>query len=209
MISAVDPNPSGMTDIHDIKPALVFEAHWPWWGWLAVAAAMVAVAALLWWWRTKRRNIQRQAPSTPAVPPDVEAFQSLDRLAAGGSGDPKQFYFHLSAILRHYVERRFEFPAAEMTTEELLPRMRQMALSQDLARELTSFCHNSDPIKFADAAADPTGMGGDLAFVRKFVEDTTRADGADEAQHNPEPEAATMAAHPSRHLPPSKEIANP
>ena len=48
----------------------------------------------------------------------AEALQMLDALAAEGRLDPKQFYFRLSAVIRRYIERRFDFPAAEMTTEE-------------------------------------------------------------------------------------------
>lgn len=163
-----------MTDIHDIKPALAFGAHWPWWLWLLIVLALVSVCALIWWFR-RRSSANQGIAAPPAWPPEVEAFQQLDALAADGQGDPKRFYFSLSAVLRYYVERRFGFPAAEMTTEELLPRIQHLPMADALAKAFKRFCLSSDPIKFADAPADPARMGQDITFARQFVEETTAA----------------------------------
>ena len=106
--------------------------------------------------------------------PEVEAYALLDDLAAGDHGDLKRFYFRLSAILRHYMERRYGIPAAEMTTEELLPAVGRLDLSLDLTGQVKSFCLRSDPIKFAGAVADAGRVAHELAFVRDFVRQTTQ-----------------------------------
>jgi hypothetical protein len=172
MTPATDITPPPMTDIHDIKPLLVIGSQWPWWVWLIGALLLLSAAAWIVW-RRRRLVAKDQPPSEPLLPPDTMAFRELDLLAATGRSDPKQFYFSLSAILRQYAERRFGFPAAEMTTEEFLDDIRKMALSDALRLSLAQFCRNSDPIKFADAKPDATGMSRDLAFVRQFVQQTT------------------------------------
>ncbi len=194
MTPATDITPETMTDIHDIKPLLVIGSQWPWWIWLI--GALLVLSAVAWIvWRRRRRVGRHPLPSEPPLPPDAAAFRELDLLAATGSGDPKQFYFSLSAILRQYAERRFGFPAAEMTTEELLGDIRKMALPDALRLSLTQFCRSSDPIKFADADADATGMGRDLAFVRQFVQQTTAVQ-APEENNNGDPEL--KAADPTQ-----------
>jgi hypothetical protein len=167
-------DPAGMADIHDIKPILKIAADWHWLIW-AVGGLLLLIAAWMIWqhWRQRPRHPET-APAPPS--PDAEAHLQLDRLAAAGTADGKQFYFQLSAILRHYVERRFAFPAAEMTIEELLPRMATLALDADLVRAFERFCRTAEPIKFADIAGDPGGMSHDLAFVRDFVDRTTQID---------------------------------
>jgi len=170
-----------MTDIHDIKPALALGADLHWLIWLAVAVVGVAilVAAAWWLWR-RRRRITEESKAAPLPAPEVEAYTLLDGLAAGDHGDLKRFYFRLSAILRRYIERRYEIPAAEMTTEELLPALGRLDLSLDMAQEVKSFCFRSDPIKFAGAAADVGRVAHELAFVRDFVRQTTQTSiGAD------------------------------
>lgn len=168
-------NTGPMTDIHDIKPALAMGADLNWLIWLAAAMVAVAVLAAVAWWLWRRRKKTAAEPAaTPLPAPEVEAYALLDGLAAEDHGDLKRFYFRLSAILRRYMERRYGIPAAEMTTEELLPAVGRLDLSLDLAGQVKSFCLRSDPIKFAGAVADAGRLAYELAFVRDFVRQTTQ-----------------------------------
>ncbi len=165
-----------MTDIHDIKPILELGSDWQWVIYLAGALAILAGLLVLAWWLWKRRKRPEAVfPAAPPIPPDAEAYTALDTLAADKGLDPKQFYFRLSAVLRRYMERRFDFPAAEMTTEELLPQVDQITLDAALALELKAFCRQTDPIKFAGATARQDRLAQDLAFSRNFVRQTTDA----------------------------------
>lgn len=167
-----------MTDIHDIKPILDLGPDWQWLLYAAGGIALLLGLVALAWWLWKRRRTPGVIPAAePPIAPDAEAYGALDALAAESGPDPKQFYFRLSAVLRRYVERRFDFPAAEMTTEELLPRVDQLPLDPSLAGELKAFCREADPIKFAGADARKERLAQALAFSRDFVRQTTVADG--------------------------------
>jgi hypothetical protein len=106
------------------------------------------------------------------VAPDVLAIDELDALAAENELDGKTFYFRLSAILRNYLEGRYAFAAAEMTTEELLPAVDRLGWPMEMNRATRAFCNATDPIKFADAPAPMDRMASDLAYVRQLVIDT-------------------------------------
>jgi hypothetical protein len=176
-----------MADIHDIKPALDIGLDLRWAYWAIGALVLLALAALFWrhWRKRGRPAVDESAP--PPLPPDAEALQMLDALAAEGNPDPKQFYFRLSAVIRHYIERRFDFPAAEMTTEELLPRVDRLPMAPELSQTLKAFCRAADPVKFADAPADAGRMAQDLAFARDLVRRTSAAEPAPEETHPPSP----------------------
>jgi hypothetical protein len=162
-----------LTDIHDIKPALAIGSDLQWLYWALAIVALAAGAAWAWrLWRKRQKPVAADMAAAP-IPAETEAYQMLDALAADGSPDPKKFYFRLSAILRRYIERRFEFPAAEMTTEELLPNVDRLPLRAELAHRLKAFCRSADPIKFSGATAEQNRMAGDLAFARDFVRLTT------------------------------------
>jgi len=105
----------------------------------------------------------------------------LDALAAETGLPSKQVFFRLSAILRRYVERRYHFPAAEMTTEELLPNVDRLALDRSLATAFKGFCQEADPIKFAGAMANQERAQEHLAFCRDFVCQTREKVKEDEA----------------------------
>lgn len=173
MTSGSDGNATPMTDIHDIKPLLSMGPDLQWLYWVLGALGLAALAVLVWHlWRRRKRP----APSIPAPPPaapHIEAYQALDALEAQAGISGKQYYFRLSAILRRYLERRYGFPAAEMTTEELLPRLDGLPLDADLAPALKAFCRSADPIKFAGADAGRNQMHAHMAMARSVIRRTT------------------------------------
>jgi hypothetical protein len=187
-----DPAAVPMTDIHDIKPLLEIAAAPAGW---RIALAVAALAALLvlgrWLWRRRRREGRHQTAAF-LLSPAAEAYRQLDGLAAEEPADVKLAYFRLSAIIRRYIARRFGVPAAEMTTEELLPALDRLPLAGDLAQALTAFCRAADPIKFAGVSVDRERLPRDLAFARDFVRRTSDGPGAS-GQVQPAP--PTMAAH--------------
>jgi hypothetical protein len=158
-----------MTDIHDIKDPWTFPAPPYWLAW--ILAALVA-AALAWWlirrWKNRTKPPQ---PAAPPLPPDRAAVEALDRLA-GRNLAPKAHYFELSLILRTYIEGRYGIGAVEMTTEEFLPRLRDLGLGPTLEAETRRFALETDPIKYADTGADRPRMVRDLEWVRGFVDRT-------------------------------------
>lgn len=169
-------NDTGITDINDIKPIVDIGGDWQWLLYtLGGIIILMGLLALAWWFWKRRKKAETILPTAPRISPDAEAYEALDALAAENGLSPKQFYFRLSAVLRHYMERRYDFPAAEMTTEELLPKVDQLTMDASLARELKVFCRFADPIKFAGAAARKDRLAQDLAFTRDFVRQTTMA----------------------------------
>lgn len=202
-LPATGGNATAMTDIHDIKPVLALEGQLTWLYWVLAALALVGLLALAWYMWKRRQKPQTAVPAAVVISPDQEAYQALDALAAETGLAPKQFYFRLSAVVRLYTERRFEFPAAEMTTEELLPRVDRLPLAHDLAADLKAFCRIADPIKFADAPAERERMTHDLVFARDFVRQTTaalRSENEDESTAGPDP-SMEMASKELKQLP--------
>jgi Domain of unknown function (DUF4381) len=189
-----------MTDIHDIKPALAMGHDLRWLYWALAALAVLALAALVWRrWRKRARPAAADA-TAPLLPPDTEALQLLDALAADGDLDPKQFYFRLSTIIRRYIERRFAIPAAEMTTEELLPRVDRLPVEPQLLQNLKTFCRAADPIKFAGAPADANRLAHDLAFARDFVHRSSVPAGPASENADEDPPPASEQREPSKLL---------
>ncbi len=158
-----------MTDIHDIKPVLEIGDPWPWLLYLACGAILLLLGLAWWVWARRSKPSEPIDPDLPELAPDEEALTALDALATETGLPPKQFFFRLSAILRRYVERRYSFPAAEMTTEELLPHIDRLSLDHSLASGFRGFCQEADPIKFAGAMTNPERAQQQLAFCRDFV----------------------------------------
>ena len=187
-----------MKDILDIKPLIIPEP-----GLmdrlylLYIIGAALLIIALYFLYRHIRRRGKNITEMKPVilVAPEKPARESLNRLEESfmkAELTPKEFYFRLSFIARAYLKARFKIDAPEMTTEELVPRMKKLSSkpmtkvkenmeapgglyeNKDMIDELRRFFLNIDPIKYAGGLSLPEEMGGDLKRVRAFVEDTTR-----------------------------------
>ncbi|OQY59100.1 MAG: hypothetical protein B6245_08470 [Desulfobacteraceae bacterium 4572_88] len=162
-----------MKDIHDIRPPEKIEVDLRplYYALAGILALLLCVAAFLYL-RKYLKKLRKKEIIT--LSPDEAAFRSLDALGDVESLDGKEFYFELSAILRNYIQGRYEISAPEMTTEELLPRIEKLKLSQELRKSLRDLLQSADPVKFAGCPTVQNKMQRDLNFVHVFVKQTTQ-----------------------------------
>ena len=163
-----------MTDIHDIRGPEQWGAN-PVWVTSGITGLVVLVfiMGLVWAirrWKRKKADITRIIPE---IFPEDTAYALLDEIKSLMQTDAKAYYFKLSEVLRGYLEKRFQIDAMEMTTEELLPRLMDMAIAPELKRDTTAFIRMSDPVKFAGASADMAQMEKHHELIHAFVRETT------------------------------------
>jgi len=65
----------------------------------------------------------------------------------------REYVFGLSLIFRRYLERKFELPAAEQTTEEILASLRKHQILDNTLKDMArNFLEETDPIKYRGIA---------------------------------------------------------
>ena len=144
-----------------------------WWG-LAVAAPIAGL--LFWLWRRRRRGAAVLAPPRPAHEIAYEELRALVARDLPGQGLYKEFYQEVSAILRRYIENRFQLHAPERTTEEFLDELGHTeTLSQPQKELLRSFLVHCDLVKFAEEVPGPAQIQETFDRCKAFIEQT-RAD---------------------------------
>lgn len=140
---------------------------------LGAAVLMVVTAFVLY--RVFRRP-RRNGPALPPRPAHEVAAEQLEQLRQRGlvrEGAFKEYYSALSAIVRSYIERRFEIRAPEMTTEEfLLASARRGRLVGPHRALLTDFLTESDLVKFARHLPTIADSERAWAAARRFVDET-------------------------------------
>lgn len=122
-------------------------------------------------------------------PAHVIALAELDALALQNlpaAGEIKPYYTRLSEIVRAYLERRFQFTALEMTSDEIRAEVAALSLSDEARRVIAGFLDESDLVKFADFRPDETTTDAAMRYARGLVELTRVPDA-------PPPDAAPMA----------------
>ncbi len=160
-----DPaNADSSQDIRDIHgPIAIPGRRSPWWyaGGAAIAVGVLAAAVLY----ARRRK--------PIAPPHERALRALEEAGTMFEGDPRQFSFAVSEIVRQYVEEAFRVRASHRTTEELLADLMldrsPVALYRTALGEFLRYC---DLAKFAGWSLSPADRMAMLVSAETFIRAT-------------------------------------
>jgi hypothetical protein len=132
----------------------------PWWErvpWRWVALGVLLLAALVlfvWWLRRRRRLVRAAAPARAALDPAAEALAALAALRGLQLPEQGRFgehAFHLTRIVRQFLERTQGTPRPGDTTRELVARLGGSALTVAEVAELGALLQAFDLVKFARA----------------------------------------------------------
>ena len=165
------PSEGGVSDIRDIKPLepLPRTVPWLWIGSGGVLALGIFLALL--WHRLRDRGV-----ALPPTPPHEIAFAALDHLRQTNFDDPeavRRYTFHLSEVIRTYVEGRFGINATDLTTDEILARLPEASdLAPPARHMLEGFLVDTDRVKFAGHVASSAEIGAAYESALSFVEAT-------------------------------------
>jgi hypothetical protein len=163
-----------MQDIHDIRPPVLVGMD-P----LFLRVALIALALLLLggaaflvyrYLRRKKSGANSNLLMLPMpLAPLEAALNELGRLDDSMGTHPRQYYFRLTEIIKRFVGRQFNIKAPEMTTQELVPVLRDLGIDRELFADTRDFLLFSDMIKYAGQAPSLSIMNEHLALVRTFV----------------------------------------
>lgn len=135
------------------SPELVTEDAYRW-RWIALAldllfAVVVTTLAVSAYLRGRPRPIVPQPPPRPAWIIALEALDAIARSDLLSRGLTKEYYDAISDVVRRYLGGARGFDAIEMTTEQVLHRMRRTPLPGATPAELEALLRECDLVKFA------------------------------------------------------------
>ena len=117
-----------------------------WWIPVGIVTALVAliVSYSTSQWFGNRFLVRRPRNRTSAQ----IAKRRLNRIATDNRSDVRETYMRVTLVLREYIERRFNIPATQMATEELLDEMRQQRVQPAILQQLTAMLEAADDARF-------------------------------------------------------------
>jgi len=122
----------------------------------------------------RRRKIK--AEEIKIIPPHIIALDGLEKIKGmqlDTEGKIKEYYISISAIIRHYIENRFNLHAPERTTEEFLYDISATnTLSHVYKPLLRDFLKHCDMVKFAKYGPTKTEIDSVYETAKRFVEET-------------------------------------
>ena len=140
---------------------------------------LLALAAAGYWLYRRYRRHARPEVITPIAPPrhaQEVALKSLAALEASGLlelGEIKTYHIRVSDIVRVYAEDRFGIDAMEMTTGEVLARLRAHGGSSAVAADFRQVLDRCDLVKFAKFRPVAATCHDLIPLSRHLVELTT------------------------------------
>lgn len=140
---------------------------------LSIIGVLLILIISFFYFRHKRKK----AVSDTTIPLHEIVKMELEKLKGAGlieAGNFKEYYFRLSEILRHYLEKRFRFPAKERTSEELLKDIQKINdIRESYKFSLKDFLKRSDWVKFAKTNPLKNEIEKDSKLVEDIFNSTT------------------------------------
>ena len=157
---------------------------WEEWRDLLFAALLAVVLYVLCWLAYIRlksnKPFQFKVKIVKKIPPHQKALKVIENLKTTPSNSPeggeKAYYTQLTDAIRVYIEERFGFSAMEMTSAEIIERLRQENDDEKL-QELTSLFETADLVKFAKYTVGMSENDRNLVSAIDFI-NTTKQENA-------------------------------
>ena len=149
------------------------------WEILAYGGIMLLVLAALWY--ALRRSLRQpvvEAPvlvrSTilPAYDMALEKLRALEKEKVWERGEHKAYQSTLTEILREYIERRYQVPALEQVTAEIVRSVAMMGVEPDVMVKLEQMLRIADMAKFATYTPGANEHVLGLRIAYEFLEHT-------------------------------------
>ena len=147
--------------------------------WLSVLDVVLFVVCVLMIIRLKsKKPIVFHVKIIKRVPPHQKALSSIEEIKAHSTTvtpeDAKAYYTNLTDTLRRYMMERFGFNAMEMTSAEIIDRLR-LEEDQQKIDELTMLFETADLVKFAKHSTAVSENDHNLISAIDFI-NTTKQD---------------------------------
>ena len=164
--------------IGPMKVPISFREMLPWI--LAVLAVALLIIGGIWYYnkRRKKEPIFNLKPKVVLLPHEL-ALQEIEKLRVKKlwqAGKVKEYHSELTEILRKYIEDRFQVPALEQTSAEIIDSLKNNVGCQPQALDrLGSLLILADMVKFAKVQPSPVENEKSLSDGIEFVYETTHA----------------------------------
>jgi hypothetical protein len=135
--------------------------------------ASLALIAFLWWWRRRPKELPPPPPPVPSWKLALEAIARARRDLTAGEIDTKLYYDRVSDAVRAHLGDRYDFDGLEMTTDEILGRLRRLPSPSVPVADIEKLLGECDLVKFANLRPDIPEAEDAAKLAESIVRHTT------------------------------------
>ena len=176
IINVLLPNIDTNSKLKDIKGPLDGSIGWSdIWPWLVlILIILLSIFTYKKYFNKKKKTIVvKKNIQTPAHILALNALKKLENKKLIDKKDIKEYYSSISEIIRRYIENRFNFPALELTTYEILNIITAI-IKKEESISLKNILEISDLVKFAKKIPDQNENIKNLNLATDFVKKTKK-----------------------------------
>ncbi len=136
----------------------------------AAGVMLLLLLGIAGWLLLKKMKTGKLPVSAPLPPPEIELEMRLRELRGKNlpqRGEFRQFFISLSEMIKHFIERAYEFNAADLTTAETVERLKSGERDGEIVSQLETVFRQADLVKFARQV--PEKEATDAIFQRIAV----------------------------------------
>jgi len=162
------------SELKDIKGPLDDSVGWnDIWPWLVLALIiLLSIFTYKKYFNKKKKTlVVKKKILTPAHVVALNALKKLENKKLINKKDIKEYYSSISEIIRRYIENRFNFPALELTTYEILVVIKDN-IKKEESKSLKNILEISDLVKFAKKIPDQNESIKTLDLAADFIKKT-------------------------------------
>ena len=166
---AVDTNKA----FKPIKNIIFVKAGWlDYIGYIIAAVVFVILGILvaLYFIKNKKVQIVKAAPVISLQDQALKLLAELEEKQLWQKNQVKEYYVTLTDIVRGYIEERFKTPALELTTDDLLYKVKLHKELQPYLTILSVILNTADLAKFAKGQPLPQEHFDAMENAKKFID---------------------------------------
>lgn len=174
-VIGVEPDSTGLLPIKGIVRE---RAHWSdYLGWI-ISGLIILLGYVVYRYIQHRKKIgiiqEIHVPETVLQPHEIALIKlrELQKSKMWEKGEVKEYHVQLTYILREYLEHRYQMPALESTSMEILKDVKNLHLTEAQVKTIDDILHIADWVKFAKGIPEDQANSQAIERVILLVHDT-------------------------------------
>ncbi len=144
-----------------------FPDDWYWW---LIGLQLIGLIFYIFGYLLPKRKQKLIRKEKPKLPPHEKAINELNEIKSQKLwqlGKIKEYHSQITDTLRTYIEERFQTPAMEMTSGEILSKIHQLNDAESVCNNLKQILQLADFVKFAKY--QPLPDENELSLMNAFL----------------------------------------
>lgn len=142
-----------------------------------------------YFWKKRKPKEPEHLKYDPKIPAHILALEGLNNLFEQNlwqKGEIKRYHIVLTEIIRLYIERRFNIPALEMVSNDIINDLKAKELDEELINKLRFIFSIADLVKFAKSQPIADENSKSMDYAVEFVKATIPSDSDRETESTKE-----------------------